>query len=150
LQHIIFAASVITAAAVFALLEIQIEGGRGWASSLPTWKMKNRWTRIVLGSRELTGYHLYAHLFLLVIVHLPFALSLTPLTWSAERRIIAFLILFWILEDFLWFIFNREYGMSGFNRTDAWWHGPSWWWIAPREYWIFIPIGVGLYLWSWI
>jgi hypothetical protein len=149
LVHLLFALSVIAAAAVFALLEIQIEGGDGWAATLPTWRIENRWTRVVMGDRALTGYHLFVHLFILIALHLPFTLSLAPFTLGGELRILAFLALFWILEDFLWFVFNPRFGLAGFNPERAWWHAPSWWWIAPREYWIFLPIGIALYLLSW-
>lgn len=149
LSHLAFAGALLLAATVFALLEVQIEGEDGWAAALPTWRVDNRCTRRLMGSRPLTGYHLYLHLFVLVLVHLPFALSLAPVTWRAEMRILAFLILFWILEDLLWFVFNPRFGLRRFTREHVWWHAPSWWWIAPREYWIFAPIGIALYLLSW-
>lgn len=147
--HLAFVFGLIAAAAFFALLEIQVEGRAGWASNLPTWRVENRWTRLLLGSRAITGYHVYAHLFVLVALHLPFALGLAPLTWQAEARVLAFLILFWILEDFLWFVFNRDFGIARFTREHVWWHAPAWWWIMPREYWIFAPIGLALYILSW-
>lgn len=147
--HVAFAVFLAASAAVFALLEIQIEGGSGWASALPAWRFQNRLTRLVMGSRELTGYHLYVHLFVVLLLHLPFALGLAAPTLAAEARILAFLVLFWILEDFLWFVFNPEFGVRRFTREHIWWHAPAWWWIMPREYWIFAPVGVALYLWSW-
>lgn len=148
MPHLLFAGAVLVAAAVFALLEIEIEGRAGWASDLPTWRVENRWTRWFFGSRALTGYHLYVHLFVLVMVHLPFLLQLTPFSWRGEARIAAFLILFWVVEDFLWFVLNPEFGIHKFDPEHAWWHAPSWWWIAPREYWIFTPIALVLYLLS--
>lgn len=148
--HIFFAITLLASAGVFALLEIQIEGGSGWASGLPTWKLENRWTRFFLGSRALTGYHLYAHLFLLLLVHLPFGLSLIPFSWAVELRILSFLVLFWILEDFLWFVLNSRFGIARFTREHVWWHAPSWWGFMPREYWVFIPVGIALYVSSWM
>jgi hypothetical protein len=50
------------------------------------------------------------------------------------------------LEDFLWFICNRAYGIRRFNPQSIVWHRGSWWWIAPRDYWIGTPIGIMLYL----
>lgn len=147
--HLAFAGTVLAAALTFALLEIQIEGSRGWAAGLPTWRVENRWTRIFFGRRALTGYHLYVHLFLGVLVHLPFALGFAAFSWRGEARIAAFLVLFWILEDFLWFVLNPAFGVGRFTPEHAWWHAPSWWWIMPREYWIFAPMAVALYAWSW-
>jgi hypothetical protein len=139
---------LLAAAALFAQLEIQIEGGAGWAANLPTWRRDSRWTRLVLGGRPLTGYHVYCHLFVLVLLHLPFGAGLADWSVHGEVRIIAFLILFWILEDFLWFVLNPRYGIRGFTRRRAPWHASAWWWIMPREYWVFMPLGFLLYVWS--
>jgi hypothetical protein len=144
-QHLWFTAAVAAAAAAFALLEIQIEGGAGWAANLPTWRVENRWTRLFFSSRPLTGYHLYVHLWVLVMVHLPFALGFAPASWAGEARILAFLVFFWIAEDFLWFVLNPEFGIRRFTRGHIWWHAPTWWWIAPRDYWVFAPLGGVLY-----
>jgi hypothetical protein len=147
--HLGFAAALAASATFFALLEIQIEGPHGWARQLPTWRIDNRWTRLVFGSRPMTGYHFYVHLFLLVLLHLPYALGFTAPSWAAEARIAAFWIAFWILEDYLWFVFNPAFGASRFRREHIWWHAPAWWWIMPREYWLGVPIAVALYLLSW-
>lgn len=149
LNHLIYFLALIAAAAVFAQLEIQIEGEAGWATSLPTWRRENRWTRLLFGHRPLTGYHLYIHLFVFLLLHLPYALSLVFPSLPAELRILSFIVLFWILEDFFWFVLNPGYGLKRFRRRDVWWHAPSWWWIMPREYWIFTPIGIALYALSW-
>ena len=60
-----------------------------------------------------------------------------------------FMILFWIVEDFLWFVFNPAYGIRRFRREDIWWHAQSWWWFMPRDYWLTLPMGVLLYVLSW-
>jgi hypothetical protein len=69
-------------------------------------------------------------------------------TWQAELRILAFLVLFWIAEDFLWFVVNPAFGLSRFRRSDVWWQARSRWGIMPREYWLFTPVGVALYIFS--
>jgi hypothetical protein len=147
-SHIVFVLFLSAAATAFALLEIQIEGAAGWAAGLPTWRRDNRWTRVLLGGRPLTGYHLYCPIFVLIAVHLPFGLGLATWTLHGEARAVAFLILFWILEDFLWFVLNPRYRVRGFRKERAAWHASAWWWIMPREYWIFLPVSVALYLWS--
>jgi hypothetical protein len=145
MTHLLFAASVGVTAWLFALAEIQIEGPHGWAARLPTWRIENRWTRLLYGSKPLTGYHLYVQLFVLALVHLPFLLSLAAFSWRAEARIAAFFILFWVLEDFLWFVLNPAYGLRRFRRQDIWWHAPCWWSIMPRDYWVFVPVAAVLY-----
>lgn len=146
MQHLVFFAFVAMVAAVFALLEIQIEGDAGWAAKLPTWRVDSPWARRLLGGRPLTGYHFYCQLFLLLTVHVPYGLGLVTPSLPHEARILSFLILFWILEDFLWFVFNPRYGAAGFTREKATWHAAAWWWIMPREYWIFTPIALALYV----
>ncbi len=144
-QHAWFFAMVLAAGGVFALLEIQIEGEAGWAANLPTWRIENRWTRLFFSRRPLTGYHLYVHLFVLLLAHLPYTLGFAAPSWAAEARIAAFLIFFWVAEDYLWFVFNPKFGARKFRPEHAWWHAPTWWWIMPRDYWVFLPIGVVLY-----
>jgi hypothetical protein len=142
-----FLLAILAAATVFALAEVQIEGKNGWASALPTWRVDNRWTRLVMGGRPLTGYHLYMHLFLILLLHVPFALEVLSPSLSLELRIFSFLILFWVAEDFLYFVVNPEFGLRKFSKKYIWWH-PHWWWILPREYWIFTPVGMVLYVFS--
>jgi hypothetical protein len=145
---IMFFASLVCTSVVFALLEIQIEGQHGWASALPTWTVSNKWTRLVLGGRPFTGYHLYVQLFFLLMLHLPYGLGLLSPSIHVELRLLSFGVLFWILEDFLWFVFNPAFGIRKFSRSAVWWHSHAWWWIMPREYWLFTPIGIALYVWS--
>src|SRR5262249_20379428 len=130
----------------FAKVEIEIEGPNGWAANLPTWRISNKWTRIFYGSRPLTGYHLWLQTFILLIVHLPLALRYWHWSWGAELKLVSFIILFFIVEDFLWFVLNPAYGLSRFRRDRIWWHNPTWWWIMPRDYWLFMILGGGIYL----
>ncbi len=148
--HLLFAGFLVVASTLFALLEIEIEGPTGWAHNLPTWRIENRWTRLLFGARPITGYHVYVQLFLAVLLHAPYAFGFVQPSWSNELRILAFAMLFWVLEDFLWFVFNPAYGLRAFTRDRIWWHAPNWWWIMPRDYWIFTPAGIACYLLSWI
>jgi hypothetical protein len=145
MEHVVFIGFLALAALVFALLEIQIEGRHGWAQNLPTWRVDNKWTR-AFNRKPLTGYHLYAQGFVIIMAHGPFGLNLAAWNPRDELRILAFVVLFWILEDFLWFICNRDYGLRNFKSQAISWHRDSWWWIAPREYWVGAPLGIFLYL----
>ncbi len=145
LPHALFLAALLILTLLFALAEIQIEGSHGWAANLPTWRLDNRWVRRFYSSKPLTGYHLYAQLFILFVIHLPFALGLVRPAWHVEARLLAFFILFWIMEDFLWFLLNPAFGLKRFQPRHIWWHAPTWWWIMPRDYWIFLPVGLLLY-----
>jgi hypothetical protein len=148
MTHMGFVVAVLGCALVAALMEVQIEGEAGWASGLPTWRFENRLSRALLGNRVITGYHVYIHLLVLLLVHLPFLLGLAAWSWPAEFRVLAFVVLFWLVEDFLWFMVNPAYGVGAFRRSGIWWHSASWWGPLPRDYWIFLPVGVGLYLLS--
>lgn len=148
LAHVLFAAAVVAAALAAALLEVQIEGPDGWAAHLPTWRLETRWTRRLLGARAITGYHVYAHLLILILLHAPYMLGLVTPSLGAELRILAFIVLFWVVEDFLWFVVNPGWGLRAFRRDRIPWHARSWWGFMPRDYWIFLPLGVALYLLS--
>ncbi len=148
LPHAFFLLGLLATSAAFALLEIQIEDGHGWAGALPTWRFENRWTRRFLGARPITGYHLFMHVLVLLLAHLAYFVGVRPML-RLEARILAFVILFWILEDFLWFIFNPAWGLRRFRRAEIPWHARSWWWIMPRDYWIFLPVAGLLYWLGW-
>jgi len=147
-EHLLFFLALAGTSALFALVEIQVEGPHGWAGKLPTWRFENRWTKLFWGGRPFTGYHLYIQLLFLLVVHLPWLLSLAPWTVRGEARVLAFLVLFWILEDFLWFVLNPAFGLRRFRAEHIWWHRPQWWGFMPRDYWVFLPVGASLYLLS--
>ena len=113
MHYLLIALFVLAAAFAFARVEIEIEGPHGWAESLPTWRIRNRWTKIFYGNRPLTGYHFWLQVFVFVLMHAAFALNLSPWSWPAELRVIGFIIVFFIVEDFLWFVFNPAYGIEG-------------------------------------
>jgi hypothetical protein len=147
-EHVLFFSFLIGTSVAFALVEIHVEGSSGWAERLPTWRVDNPWVRALWDGRPLTGYHLYVTLFVLLMAHLPYGLALASFSRRAELRILAFLFLFWIAEDFLWFVLNPAFGLKKFRREHVWWHAPTWWWIMPRAYWVSVPLGVLCYVLS--
>jgi hypothetical protein len=147
--HVWFTVYLFVTAFVMAKLEVQIEGPAGWADNLPTWRVENRVTRRILGGRAMTGYHVYFQLLIFALLHAPFALGIAALTLATELRVLAVLILFWLLEDWLWFVVNPAYGLRHFKPDRVRWHRESWWWVMPREYWIAAPVGIALYVLSW-
>lgn len=120
----------------FAEVEIQIEGPSGWAASLPTWRIEHHWLLdIFWGGRPLTGYHAWAFSFMFLVFHLGVFIA-QKWSWRIETRIIASLMLFWIIEDFLWFIFNPAFGISNFSPDKVSWH-THWFMGIPADYWNF-------------
>jgi hypothetical protein len=57
------------------------------------------------------------------------------------------LLLFWVLEDFLWFVRNPAFGMTNFKPEKIWWH-KVWWGFMPRDYYVGSAVGVALYAFS--
>jgi len=148
-HHLLFFGALIGLASLLAALEVQIEGPHGWAANLPTWRIHNRFTRATLSGRPLTGYHVFLFTFVFVFVHWPFLSGLANWTLAGELRVVSFNFLFWVLEDFLWFIFNPAYGWAKFRPAHIWWHEPTWWWVAPRDYWVLTTLGLVLYYLSY-
>lgn len=127
----------------FAKVEIQIEGPSGWAQNLPTWRIEKHWLLdIFFGGRAMTGYHAWALSFILLIFHLPFAFN-GHWSWALEMRAIGALVLFWGIEDFLWFLVNPSYGLRKFKKEHIPWH-PRWLLFLPIEYWFVLPVGLFL------
>lgn len=129
----------------FAQAEIQIEGAAGWAANLPTWRIERHWLLdIFWGGRAMTGYHAWIFPFMALMFHLPLFFT-GQWSWRLEARTIACLMLFWLIEDFLWFILNPAYGLAQFSPAYIPWH-IHWLWFAPTDYWMSLFIG-GLLLW---
>lgn len=134
---------VLALAFFFAKLEIAIEGDAGWATSLPTWRIENHWALDWFwGGRAMTGYHAWAFSLVALFFHLPLVFGGT-LSWSLEWRALGSNMLFWVAEDFLWFVLNPAFGLRRFSKLHVNWH-KNWVFGAPVEYWIFLPVGLAL------
>lgn len=127
----------------FAKLEIAIEGDAGWATSLPTWRIESHWALDWFwGGRAMTGYHAWAFSLVALFFHFPLVFGGT-LSWSLEWRALGANMLFWVVEDFLWFVLNPAFGLQRFSKLHVSWH-KNWVLGAPVEYWIFMPVGLVL------
>jgi hypothetical protein len=124
----------------FAQVEIQIEGAAGWAANLPTWRVEHHWLLdIFWGGRPMTGYHAWVFPFVALFFHFPL---LFMQQWSPrlEARALGSIMLFWIIEDYLWFVLNPAYGVARFNPESIAWH-KHWLWCAPTDYWVSLCLG---------
>ncbi|WP_175945332.1 hypothetical protein [Caballeronia sp. BCC1704] len=118
----------------FANVEIQIEGSAGWAANLPTWRIEHHWLLdIFWGGRPMTGYHAWVFPFMALFFHLP-AIFFARWSWRIEARIVACIMAFWLIEDFLWFVLNPAYGLARFDPLHVPWH-KHWIAFAPTDYW---------------
>jgi hypothetical protein len=148
IQFLSTLAFVVVLAFVFAKVEIQIEGDAGWAANLPTWRVEEHWLLTIFwGGRAMTGYHAWVMSFIVLIFHLP---ALITWQWSMqlEARILAALMVFWIVEDFLWFILNPAFGFKRFRPAHVPWH-KHWVLGAPVDYWVFMVISCLLFGYSY-
>ena len=140
---------VLVLAFFLANVEIQIEGAAGWAAKLPTWRIpRNWWLDIFWGGRELTGYHAWIFPCVALFFHFPLILF-GRWHWRIEARLLACILLFWICEDFLWFVLNPAYGFARFDAANVPWH-IHWWGPAPADYWVFLLIAAILFVLSCI
>ena len=133
----------------FAMCEIQIEGCHGWAASLPTWRIEKHWLLdIFWGGRPMTGYHAWVFSFMFLVFHLPHAIN-GAISLRMEARCLGSLMLFWIIEDFLWFVANPAYGLDRFSPQFIPWH-KHWLLGVPSDYAVFILVSAALLAWSFI
>jgi hypothetical protein len=137
---------VVLLAFFFAQVEIVIEGGAGWAANLPTWRIEKHWLLdIFWGGRAMTGYHAWVFPFIALFFHLPLFMF-GHWSWRAELRVMACIMLFWITEDFLWFVCNPAFGLARFHAGAIPWH-KHWLWFAPFDYWFYaVAMLICLYL----
>jgi hypothetical protein len=130
-------------AAVFAQVEIQIEGADGWAARLPTWRIEHHWLlEVFWGGRPLTGYHAWVFLFMFLVFHFALVIQGRP-SLRLELRVLGLLAVFWIVEDFLWFMMNPAYGLSRFKPEHIPWHH-HWLLGMPADYGIYLLAGAAL------
>lgn len=135
-------------ALVVAALEVQIEGKNGWAANLPTWRPdSSKWYSKLYGrincGKELTGYHVFIVLLFLIFFHFPFVAA-AKWSLSLELSTLSFLFLTFIIEDFLWFVINPNFGLSRFKPEFIRWH-KKWFLFLPADYWLGLASAISLY-----
>jgi hypothetical protein len=133
----------------FANVEIQIEGDQGWAAGLPvTFRVEEHWLLDVFwGGRPMTGYHAWIFPFMALAFHLPMA-SAGQWTPRLQARALGGLMVFWILEDLLWFLLNPAFGWAKLVPAHVWWH-KHWLLGLPTDYTTFSVVGLSLIAWSY-
>jgi hypothetical protein len=118
-------------AVIFALLEIQIEGKDGWAAKLPCWRQEKGLLVKLSGGRPITGYHIVMITFMILMFHFP--LLFVKLSLSIELLILGLMFETFLFEDFFWFVFNPNFGLKKFKKSEIWWH-TEWWGPVPSLY----------------
>jgi hypothetical protein len=120
-----------------ALVEIEIEGSRGWALGLPTWYRTRgpagRLYGLVSPGRPLSGYHLFMVPLPLLGLHYPFVAGV-DWTLAGEAGTIAVFLAWVICWDYLWFVLSPYYGLARFRRGAVWWYPGPWVGRLPLDY----------------
>jgi hypothetical protein len=128
-------------------IEIEIEGGYGWAERLPTWYLRRgrvgRLYGLVMGHRPLTGYHVYAFAIPMVVLHLPYVMGV-DWTLAGELRTVATYFALAVVWDYLWFVLNPAYTVRRFRHGGVWWFHVPWIWRFPLDYYLSIALSVAL------
>jgi hypothetical protein len=118
---------------VLALLEIEIEGAKGWAAGLPTWRLDPAWLLRLTSGKAITGYHVWLNALLILCLHLPF--WFLPWSGASELAVIGLYFLMAVEWDFLWFVLNPHFGLRRFSKRDIHWFS-RWLWGFPLDYYI--------------
>jgi hypothetical protein len=130
-----------------AAIEIEIEGGWGWAERLPTWwrsrGVVGRVYGVAMGRRPLTGYHVWAFTIPLIVLHLPYAMGV-GWTLAGELRTLATFFALAVVWDYLWFVLNPAYTVKRFERGKVWWFEVPWLWRFPLDYYAGIALSLAL------
>lgn len=142
-------AGIFALAFLFANVEIQVEGAAGWAANLPTWRIdQHPLLDLFMGGKSLTGYHLWVFTFMAAVFHLPLLVTWT-FSLRLEARIVGSVMVFWILEDFLWFALNPAFGIERLKPECVPWH-KHWVLGIPVDYPVFLGIGLALMVGSFL
>ena len=119
------AAGVREGLALFALcwllakVEIEIEGDKGWAKGLPTWRWGPEWWLNLTNGKEVTGYHVWLTLFLIGVFHLPLVYAgFSRELWAKCASSYLLLTAAWDLQ---WFAWNPAWGLKKFRATPVPW-----------------------------
>ena len=133
---------------IFANVEIQFEGSRGWAAGLPvTFRIEKHWLLdIFWGGRVMTGYHAWVFRFIFLCFQFPM-LQIGRFSWPLEARALGCVMFFWVIEDALWFILNPAFGWAALTPGNVPWHR-HWFFGLPTDYWTFTAVGAMLYWYS--
>lgn len=99
------------------------------------------------GGRPLTGYHAWVFPFITAVFHAGFLIS-GRWTLRLEARALAAILLFWIIEDALWFVFNPAYGWEKLTPGAVPWH-KHWILGLPTDYWTFSTVAAIILGWSY-
>lgn len=83
----------------------------------------------------MTGYHAWVFSFMALVFHFPLVV-VGGLSFALECRCLGSLMMFWIAEDFLWFVLNPGFSAKQLFRGEIPWHKRMFL-CLPVDYWVF-------------
>ena len=99
---------------LYSVLEIEIEGkDGGWAKNIPT---------IPSGIGILTNYHVIMNIIIILVVTYS-----TYILFQDIYIVIFYNILWFVIEDFCWFVLNPYFTLEKYTKEDIWWHSDQMW-----------------------
>ena len=110
-------------ALVYAMIEIEVEGPAGWAKNLPT-------PQKVLGHLSLYHVFMVAMAALVIGGLLSYRECATQKEWTWKRGLglageyLFLLVVFFLAQDFLWFVLNPSYTIARYRQACIGWHRP--------------------------
>lgn len=114
---------ILSHATIFAWLEVEMEGKHGWAVNLPTSCAFGGWT----------WYHIAMNLIVLLSVGAVTRGydSIFKNKWEkyvAGVLLYVFRVAVWFcVEDIMWFVINKHYGIRKYTKHDIFWHADKTW-----------------------
>ena len=118
-------------------IEIEIEGAYGWAERLPTWYLKRGSVGAVYGlamsGRPLTGYHVFAFVIPLLVLHLPFV---SGIDWSLAGELVTIRHLLRAGRGLGLHVVCAQPRVHGaaLPQGHVWWFEQPWIWPFPLDY----------------
>ena len=89
-------------ALLYSLMEIEMEGKDGWCKNLPT-------------AKNVIASFTWYHILMMIIVILIFYQTFRGLdVWM----VVFYITAFFLIEDFLWFVFNPFYGIKKYKKEN--------------------------------
>lgn len=105
---------ILSFAVLYSILEIEIEGKNGgWANNIPTAKS---------GIGIFTYYHIYMNIIIILIITYS-----TMVVLKNIYLVLYFIIIWFIVEDFCWFVLNPYYTLDKYTKENIWWHRNQIW-----------------------
>jgi len=96
------------------MLEIEIEGETGgWAKNIPTSPS---------GIGKFTNYHIIMNIMIILVVFYS-----TFIITNNIYIVIYFIIIWFVIEDFCWFVLNPYFTLDKYTKKDIWWHSNQHW-----------------------